>query len=120
MAHGIEGADGGTNTKDSFVPPWVASSSFKDLQQYGQSLLPDSAVTARPPPLGHDETETINSMNGMRLEEDSQEDKDGRINMRCREAVEVLTRNPKKSEFVTHECMYHMKLTSHPTEKSVL
>lgn len=97
--------------------PWATSSSaaFRELQAYGQSLLPHDNVTARPPPLGVDDADA----SLRELEEDADDftnpnpnsdvngralERDGSV-MRCREAVEVLTRNPKRSMWIIESTM---------------
>jgi hypothetical protein len=82
---------------------------FRDLQKYGASLLPHDAssdragpgmISARPPPLGIDDSGA--SLREDRLDRDQDdgfERQDAHRDdvMKCRETVEVLTRNPKRS-----------------------
>lgn len=86
----------------------IASSAFLELQKYGASLLPydsvgdgtgDRIISARPPPpLGADDAGA--SLREERLEPDHTlkglDTRHGDV-MECREAVEVFTRNPKRS-----------------------
>jgi len=85
------------------------TAAFRDLREYGGSLLPhdtsrDKAgagmFSARPPPLDFDDSGA--SLRDDQLDRDQDDGFEGQDAhrddvMKCREAVEVLTRNPKRS-----------------------
>ena len=86
------------------------TAAFRDLQKYGASLLPHDAsrdragpgrISLRPPPFGIDDSG--DSLREDQLDRDQddgfEEGQDAHRDdvMKCREAVEVLTRNPKRS-----------------------
>lgn len=91
----------------------TTSPAFRELQKYGTNILPRDAIgngDSPPPPLGVDDEDA--SLREERLERDN----DGRFEggfdahrddvMKCREAVEVLTRNPKRSALPVHFSMF--------------
>jgi hypothetical protein len=93
---------------DQLYTPRTVPSAFRELQRYGASLLPYDSVgdgpggriiSVRPPPLGVDDAGA--SLREEQLERDHRleegfDTRHGDV-MKCREAVEVLTRNPKRS-----------------------